>query len=524
MNFLLEVLGTAGDRFFQPLVSHLWTSTLFLLFVVVLAALLGRQLTAASRFALVLVGLLKFAVPIPALVSAWRFFGFGTPSLGAVGELPLGVLTGAFPAGAAPQTPSAPWFGIGVAVWAIVAVGLVASASLARHRLVRLALRTAMPPHPREAAALNRARRRLGVGRSVDLARAAFPEAPAVLRIFRPLIVLPADGCEELSDEELESLLSHECAHVRRHDNLLARLESLIGAAFWFHPVIWIARSMTAFDRERACDEMAAGTAGGRTTYVAALSKYCRQVIAPRLPGVSCMATARLKERMEHVMNYPAIEARSPSPTRVALLTSTALLAFSVLAGMMITTSAGASARGAADPYAVKVTATRGGDSIVVQGTVSENRTQKVIAAPRFTIGAGESARATTSARGLDIVFAARPVGERALSIDVTIERAGTLVQKNTLRVLPGEERSESAAGGYTGQPINLDLEDAQLRDVLGMFGRITGLEMEIDPAIGGTVSVHWHNVPWDQAFDSILEENGLTYRIEGSKIHVSKK
>ena len=62
MSFLLERLGVEGSRLVQPVVSHLWTS-IFLLFVVIVAALLGRQLTAASRFPLVLIGLLKFAVP-----------------------------------------------------------------------------------------------------------------------------------------------------------------------------------------------------------------------------------------------------------------------------------------------------------------------------------------------------------------------------------------------------------------------------------------------------------------------------
>jgi type IV pilus assembly protein PilQ len=62
------------------------------------------------------------------------------------------------------------------------------------------------------------------------------------------------------------------------------------------------------------------------------------------------------------------------------------------------------------------------------------------------------------------------------------------------------------------------------LRDVIGTFGRITGMAMQVDDSVQGKVSVSWHNVPWDQAFDSLLKDNGLTYRIEGKTIHVSKK
>jgi hypothetical protein len=47
---------------------------------------------------------------------------------------------------------------------------------------------------------------------------------------------------------------------------------------------------------------------------------------------------------------------------------------------------------------------------------------------------------------------------------------------------------------------------------------------MRIDEAVQGKVSMTWHNVPWDEALDSIMRENGLTYRIEGSTLLVSKR
>ena len=85
-------------------------------------------------------------------------------------------------------------------------------------------------------------------------------------------------------------------------------------------------------------------------------------------------------------------------------------------------------------------------------------------------------------------------------------------------------EAQAETSTNYTGQPISLELKDADLRDVIGMFGKLTGFEMRIDDSIDGRVSVVWHNVPWDQAFDSLLKDNGLQYRIEGKTIIVSKK
>lgn len=49
-------------------------------------------------------------------------------------------------------------------------------------------------------------------------------------------------------------------------------------------------------------------------------------------------------------------------------------------------------------------------------------------------------------------------------------------------------------------------------------------MKMRIDEDVQGKVSTSWQNVPWDEALDSILKENGLTYRIEGATLHVSKR
>ena len=98
--------------------------------------------------------------------------------------------------------------------------------------------------------------------------------------------------------------------------------------------------------------------------------------------------------------------------------------------------------------------------------------------------------------------------------VSVAIRENGKLVQQEEI----------GSVGVYTGEPVSLSLLNADLRDVLGTFGKITGTEIQVDPGIEGKVSVSWKNVPWDEAFDSLLEENDLTYKLEGKTIHVSKK
>lgn len=73
----------------------------------------------------------------------------------------------------------------------------------------------------------------------------------------------------------------------------------------------------------------------------------------------------------------------------------------------------------------------------------------------------------------------------------------------------------------YTGDPIRLNLKDADIRDVLRTFAQLTGLNIAIDPQVTGTVTVEFEDVPWDQALELILRQNGLDYTLEGNVMRV---
>ena len=82
-----------------------------------------------------------------------------------------------------------------------------------------------------------------------------------------------------------------------------------------------------------------------------------------------------------------------------------------------------------------------------------------------------------------------------------------------------------SAAGTlrrYTGHPVTLDFQGADLRAVLRTFSEISGLNIVIDPAVQGTVDVALRDVPWDQALDNILRANKLSYVLDGTIVRVA--
>lgn len=80
----------------------------------------------------------------------------------------------------------------------------------------------------------------------------------------------------------------------------------------------------------------------------------------------------------------------------------------------------------------------------------------------------------------------------------------------------PGQART------YTGTPVSLDFQQADLRAVLRVFQEVSGLNLVIDPAVQGTVDVALRDVPWDQALDVILRANKLGFVIDGTIVRIA--
>ena len=83
-----------------------------------------------------------------------------------------------------------------------------------------------------------------------------------------------------------------------------------------------------------------------------------------------------------------------------------------------------------------------------------------------------------------------------------------------------GAERG--AKPKFTGHPVSLDFQGADLRAVLRTFSEISGLNVVIDPTISGSVDVSLRDVPWDQALDIILKANKLGYFVDGTIVRIA--
>jgi beta-lactamase regulating signal transducer with metallopeptidase domain len=136
-----------------------------------------------------------------------------------------------------------------------------------RHRMVR----TASVEWQRT---FDRLKARMSVTRPVRLLVSGLLDAPAAIGWFRPIVLVPVGALAGLPSAQMEALLLHELAHIRRHDYLVQILQSVVEAVFFYHPgVWWISRHMRA-DRELCCDDIAVSITGDAVMYARALAEF----------------------------------------------------------------------------------------------------------------------------------------------------------------------------------------------------------------------------------------------------------
>ncbi len=496
------------------MILHLVVSSAILLFALAAATWI-RPLTARTRYAILVAGMASLLVPstlVTAAIERW-----GTKAM-----MPLRVTLPPMMTGpAAPAAPaSLPWRTIVIALWLTIAALLFLRSLLITHRLVANAMRVGTTPPARTIAALDAARRRLSLHTSVDLIASPLCEAPAVLRVLRPIIVLPSDGCESLADDELESLLCHECAHVARRDNLVGLVESLAGSLFWFHPLVWFARRRIASAREEACDERVTDAAMPAETYVGALAKLCRSLVAPRVAAVSCMANAHLKERIEHLMRYDTLRGSALSHRVITVATTIAVAAL-IFTGGVVAASPGKT--GDKDRFTFNFSIVRPEEAklvfhtSIVDAQTNEGVGETTLVAKPGVPSASEITRENDRWR---IEALTNADGSGAVTLIAWID--GAEVQRTT-KTFQAADVMKERTRTYTGEPISLNLGGADIRDVMRAFGQLTGLEVEVAPEVQGKIDVNFTGVPWDEALERILRENGYAFRLEGKKLKVFK-
>ena len=137
-------------------------------------------------------------------------------------------------------------------------------------RLVRVGSQPATPEWQRVAARISSA---LGLRRAVTLLESAAVEVPSVIGSLRPIILLPASALTGLTPEQIEMVLAHELAHIRRHDFLVNLLQAVVETLMFYHPAVWWMSRRVRIERENCCDDLAVAVCGNPIQYARALTR-----------------------------------------------------------------------------------------------------------------------------------------------------------------------------------------------------------------------------------------------------------
>jgi TonB family protein len=330
----------------MTLADHVWQSTLFLVGAALLTVGL-RKNQARIRYWVWLAASLKFLVPFTLLVTIGSHLGWLAPAASAPPTLVAAVEAVSQPFARAGIAFFAQSEGTGdtaqaghtVVVSALLTIWLIGFAAMlvAHWRAWRPIGRAIRGAHPltsgREFEALQRARQTLGVRTPVTLLSSPSFREPGVAGLIRPAVLWPAAVSALLEDEELDAILSHELTHVRRWDNLTGALHMAVGAAFWFHPLVWWLTARLVEERERSCDETVLALGARPEPYAEGLLKVCRFGLRSPMPCVTGVTDSNITQRIEHIMSNSTQSALSRSKRFLLSVSAVAALAAPVVAG-----------------------------------------------------------------------------------------------------------------------------------------------------------------------------------------------
>lgn len=122
----------------------------------------------------------------------------------------------------------------------------------------------------------------LGIGRIVGVGICRRISSPILLGIIRPLILLPPAALTGWSAAQLEMVLLHELAHVRRFDSLVNLVQRTVEALLFFHPVVWWLSAWIRLERELGCDEIVVRQTGRPHDYAQILASLAGPVALPK--------------------------------------------------------------------------------------------------------------------------------------------------------------------------------------------------------------------------------------------------
>jgi beta-lactamase regulating signal transducer with metallopeptidase domain len=169
--------------------------------------------------------------------------------------------------------------------------------------------------------------KRLHIVRPIRLLESALVEVPTVIGWLRPVVLLPVSAMTGMGTQQLEAILAHELAHIRRHDYLVNLLQTLVETLLFYHPAVWWLSRRIRVERENCCDDLAVSLCGDPYAYARALADL-EELRADSSRLVLAATGGSLIYRVRRLIGTPSHAGRGPGwlagSTAVLLIASIA--------------------------------------------------------------------------------------------------------------------------------------------------------------------------------------------------------
>jgi beta-lactamase regulating signal transducer with metallopeptidase domain len=233
-----------------------------------------------------------------------------------------------------------PWMPGVVAAWATGAALLSVWRLLGWFAVRRLCRQGVETVSAEIRAALDRLVKRMRVRPAIRLLESTLAEVPAVVGWLRPAILLPVGIVTGLSTREIELILAHELAHIRRSDYLANLIQKAIETCLFYHPAVWWVSRHIRVERENCCDDAVVAITGERLHYARALARLEEFRGGRRAPRPAIAAdNGSLLGRVRRILGLPQKRRHGATAGAVgggaALTVMAALVGFAALAGQL---------------------------------------------------------------------------------------------------------------------------------------------------------------------------------------------
>ncbi|MFY1830785.1 M56 family metallopeptidase [Myxococcus fulvus] len=203
------------------------------------------------------------------------------------------------------------------------------------HQLARRAL-----PAPREwQERLDALSGRLGLKRAVRLLQSVEVDVPSTVGWLSPVVLLPVSTLSGLPARQLEMVLAHELAHIRRHDFAVNLAQVVVETLFFYHPAVRWMSNVIRVEREHCCDDVAVGASPNPVSYARALTALETLRVMPPVESHAMSALGgSLPERVRRLVSPPASRCSSRWVAGASVLTLISGLAVAApLASLVMT-------------------------------------------------------------------------------------------------------------------------------------------------------------------------------------------